>query len=174
MKNKKLFHLVFILLSMIMMTSCHTGPQIILPQDWRTPLIGEIGNDWREKDASRFLSITGDFNGDGNSDQANILVREDKEKIGLFVFLKSKKGYKIYTLSEMDFLYTGEAGITLIPPGKYVTWCGMGAIDCGLINEPEEIDLRYDSINLFFEGKGSQYYYYDKSSDTFKRVAISD
>lgn len=166
---------MFGFLGLLLVINACAEHKVYLPQDWREPTSSEAKDDWRDKDTGRYLCVKADFNGDGVRDKANILIRSADKKIGVLVFLSQKNGnYRTFILDEMHFSYIEEVGIAVVTPGRYVTWCGMGAMDCRLVGEPEEINLQYNSIKLFFEGKGSKYFYWDKSKDVFKSARISD
>lgn len=146
-----------------------------LPPGWRLPTTAETDQDWRNEDSNRYLVVRADFNGDGVTDQAKLLLRDTGPGFGLFAFVWQKDGaFKAYVLEEVkDTNYIEFMGIAPKPPGLYKTACGKGYFECGE-GEPEEILLRHHAIDYFKEGSANSYFYWDEATETFKRVWISD
>jgi len=62
-----------------------------LPSGWRRPAVSEVSNAWRQKNHSKFLVARGDFDGDGKSDTAELLVNDSASQFALFVRLDSSE-----------------------------------------------------------------------------------
>lgn len=147
---------------------------IHLPQGWRIPTSSETKEEWRNKDSNRYLSVKANFNGDGVMDQARLLIRIKDSALGLFAFVSQKDGtYKTYLLDEIkDTDYIKVMGITIAPPGKYITACGKGAYEC--IDDPPEIYLQNYAIDYFKFDSANMYFFWDQATQRFKSVGIND
>lgn len=167
---------MFLLMSILLFASMPVfADNLQLPQGWRYPSDSEIADKWREQDNDKYILVNGDFNGDGNPDEARILARKDGRGIGLFVFLGQKgQKYKSYLLNEMEDKDSIHAmGVRKVLPGRYRTACGKGYWACEK-DEPSEISTRYDAIDYFKVESASSYFYWDSKAKAFKRVWISD
>lgn len=151
------------------------GADILLPRGWRMPTNQELGDDWRNKDAKRFATATGDFNGDGKRDHAMLLVPVRGEGIGLFVFLSQKdntlKAYRVDVIK--DALSINAMGIRRVSSGQYKTACGKGYWDCGK-GEVPEIRVEHDAVDYFKTESANSFFYWDKQAQAFKRAWMSD
>lgn len=127
---------------------------------------------------------TGDYNGDGVLDEAQILISTVKRgKIGFFVFLKAKTGPAKVIRLDTD----ADASCPRCPPGvpqdyfigtqppieKLETWCGRGGSDCGP-GEPASITLKRDGIMFGMFEASATLAYWSARENKFKTVAISD
>lgn len=159
----------------IFLPSLSFAEDISLPKGWRAPQSTEIKGEWRNKNTDRFLVARGDFNGDGIADVARVLVNQEVNKAGLFAFVSQKNGQcNIYHLDiSNDTKMLQNMGVEKVPPGTYKTACGKGYWNCKQDESPE-ISLRTDAINYFMPEGANSYFYWDKKSDTFRRVWISD
>ena len=91
-------------------------------KEWRIPNKEELEDEWRDKDPSRFTSVTGDFDGDKRIDQAMILVRNDGKKYGIFVRWgagKTDKPTEVIVENNIRLLHG--MGIRPYKPGKAKT-----------------------------------------------------
>jgi len=146
-----------------------------LPQGWRMPASTETGHGWRNEDPNRSLVAKGDFNGDGITDVARMLVRDTGPGLALFAFVSQKDHtFKAHLLDEKeDPNYIRVLGIATVPPGVYKTACGKGYFDCRE-GEPPEIVLRNPSIRYFKVGSASAFFYWDPAINSFKMIGIGD
>lgn len=143
--------------------------------DWRNPSGSEISDDWRKKDINKYLITMGDFNGDGVTDTAKLLVRADGSAFGLFAFVSQEDHtFKTYLLDEnKDMRFMHGMGITKASPGLYKTACGKGYWVCGA-DEMPEISIQYDAINYFKTESANSFFYWNRQASNFKRIWISD
>lgn len=145
-----------------------------LPNGWRMPSKLELGADWRQRDTEKFSVATGDFNGDGVSDRAVLLVSQSGKRAGLYVFLSESAGFKVYALDVRNSTKILPAmGIAKVIPGRYKTACGKGYWICKK-NEPSELLIQHDAVEYFKTESASSYFYWDGQAKSFKRVWISD
>src|SRR5205823_5890090 len=93
-----------------------------LPQGWRRPTLAEVKGQWRTKSGARFLQLSGDFDGDGKPDIAELLVSSSAKRFGLFVRLSSQHN-EWQSVHEADGPLDRLA-IAIVHPKKYVTLCG--------------------------------------------------
>lgn len=124
---------------------CHA---FTVPEGWRVPSKDEYMNEVGKSEEKDYLSVQGDFNGDGVEDEARLLVTTDGKKMGVVVWLSDRDQQKLYILGEEDAWLRG-MGIDLALPGQYETACGKGYFDCGP-GESKLLDLRYHAINYFW------------------------
>lgn len=146
-----------------------------LPPGWRMPTSSELNDDWRGNDPDNYSIIRGDFNGDGNIDQAMLLVSLRGRGIGIFVFLSQKNHtFRSYSINVMkDIAFLRAMGIAKVLPGQYKTACGKGYWECAK-NEVPEISIKHDAIEYFKTESASSYFYWDEQRRIFKRIWISD
>ncbi len=147
-----------------------------LPDGWRLPNKEESVVKWRPEGMAPYLVVKEDFNGDGVTDEARILVNIDKANFyGLFVFLSI--GNKIETMlldTSSDKHFLKYMGIFPAKQGVYKTACAKGyGKPCGK-GEPEEVTLLFPSIDYFMSEGAKSYFYWDKQIGSFKRIWISD
>src|SRR6202035_4440087 len=76
--------------------SAASGADSFAMKGWREPRAAELGSladqKWRDDNAKHYLSLTGDFDGDGKPDEARLMVRDDGKAFALFVKLGGKDG----------------------------------------------------------------------------------
>lgn len=146
-----------------------------LPRGWRMPTSSELGDDWRNVDPEKYSAIRGDFNGDGATDQAMLLMSLRGRGLGLFVFLSRKdRTLKVYTLDIIkDAALLRAMGIARVLPGQYRTACGKGYWACKK-GEVPDVSIKHDAIDYFKTESASSYFYWDEHARGFKRVWISD
>jgi hypothetical protein len=145
-----------------------------LPKGWRRPTKAETSDDWRNKSRARFLTVTGDFDGDGQPDLAELLVNPSLKRWAVFVKLHSTgRWQRIGDENEMDWL--GNMGIAPVKPGKYETACGKGYGDefCAH-GEPKYLKLATDAIDMFAEESADSMVYWDQKKQVFRLIQMSD
>ena len=144
---------------------------------WRDATDADLGSPadrkWREEDPSRFLSVTGDFNGDGIPDVARLKVSRKNTGYALLVELSQKRRpFKIIKLAEFSNLTDFPAmGIKRVPAGDYPTACAKG-YDCAE-DEPKYAHPNHDTIDFFKLDSANRYYYWSDSKQTFIEVRIN-
>jgi hypothetical protein len=144
-----------------------------IPEGWRMPAGYEHADGWRKENPERFLKVIGDFNGDSEADEARLLLRKKDKALGLFIKNRWSKHNEFFLLEVGDSSLIHSFGIRLFKPGLYVTACGKGYWGCGE-NEPPEIQLGHDAIDLFKIESANSFFYWDSTINDFKRIWISD
>lgn len=152
---------------------------------WRYPNAADYTDDWAEfykgKKEKPFYA-SADFNGDGELDEAWILISDKPEGYGLFVFLSANTDHVTVIALDHEFGNMGPQGmgISVAEKGVYKTACGKGYWTCGPGESPS-ISLRWPGINYFmFESARSIFRWADQSRSgpqtryMFERVWISD
>ena len=97
-----------------------------------------------------YSAFSADFDGDGMSDRAMLLLRSGKPEAALVVVLGRAPTKPIVLERQEDPSWLDVMGIELVAPGRYKTACGKGS----------------ESANSFF--------YFDSRTTGFRRVWISD
>jgi|PlaIllAssembly_1097288.scaffolds.fasta_scaffold112998_2 hypothetical protein len=145
-----------------------------VPDGWRTPTKNETNQDWRNDSHHRYLEIDADFNGDGLIDKAMLLVEKNGHKMALFAFVSQGKIFKKYRLAqEDDAKWLEVMGIEVVKKGKYKTVCGKGYSGCEP-GDPNELNLKYESINYFRESSTAVFFYWNDKTKQFDHMQISD
>jgi hypothetical protein len=144
-----------------------------LPQGWRSPTRAEAGDSWREKSPTRFLTVKGDFDGDGKPDAAELLVNPSTNQFALFVKLGSSAWRMLDRPGHVKSL--GRFGIDLVRPGKYETACGKGYGDYACAHgEPDYLVLSRPAIDFIYTESSDSIFYWDDRQRKFVEVLMSD
>lgn len=145
-----------------------------LPSGWREPNAGESSGAWRHKSSSKFLKATGDFDGDGKLDIAELLVEMSGKRWALFVRLMSAGKWQM--LDEPSNIESLDRfGIAVAKPGKYETACGKGYGDYACAHgEPDVLNLTRPGIDFFYTESSDSIFYWDTSAKAFHKILISD
>jgi hypothetical protein len=139
---------------------------------WRLAGKRDLDAEWRIKDENRYARVRGDFNGDGVVDEARLVVSPDGKRLGVMVCLgDDDKDCRV--LDEADRAQFSRRGISLLPPGRYETACGIGYMECQP-GEPESVNIRHDAIQYFFYDSASSVFFFDDARGEFRRVWIGD
>ena len=151
----------------------HDG--VALPDGWRVPTADEVDEAWRHADPSRFLLADGDLDGDGEVDQARLLLRTDGGGYGVYAFLCRGDGVATphLILHNRELELFPNVGIKPVEPGVYRTACGKGFIDC-YEGEPREVRLTHHAIDYFKAQTVASLFYWSDTAGAFKWVAIAD
>lgn len=146
------------------------------PAGWRFPTEADYSGDWQE-----FRHVTpvpfhvrGDFDGNGVTDDAWLLMRTKVRGWGLFVFLRRRGGRARVVKLEAYPNNAQEVGISLARPGNIKTACGKGYIGACEPGVPEVLRLRRPGVNLFHHEKSNTVHYWDERARRFKSVYTSD
>jgi len=158
-----------IVLALYEMGAAGTAP----PAGWRNPTKAEAGQAWRSGSSHRYLAIRADFDGDGRTDEAKLLVTTAGPGAALVVLLGGSGQGPIILERFDDALWLDVMGIDLVKPGQYRTACGKGYWKCET-GEPEVLVLDRPAIDLFKEGSANSYFFFDPATRRFRRVWISD
>ena len=146
-----------------------------IPKTMRLPTCEETKDEWRDSDKQRYLSVRGDFNGDGIIDVAKILVIKDDLPLSLVAFISQPNGkFKTYILETIkDYRLIRAMGIKKVSPGSYVTACGKGYWTCRQ-DESQTIYIGTVAIDFFKTESANSFFYWDKNINNFKKIWISD
>jgi hypothetical protein len=162
-------------LAMIVLTLRPAFSQDTLPDGWRKPTLAEANGDWRKDNATKFLVVKGDFDGDGQVDLAELLVGDSGSRMGLFVRLSSRNG-RWEPISESVHEFDkplGAFGIRIVHPEKYETLCGSDPSVCAP-DTPKVFDLGHSAIEFFSHGRASSFFYWDQTAQRFRSLPIGD
>jgi hypothetical protein len=160
---------VFVLL--MVGISLADGP---LPQGWRHPSPQHVSGKWRNESPSKFLTVRGDFDGDGQADLAELLVDTSGKHYGLFVRLPSSSS-NWQKISDGDATHLSEYGINSVSPGSYETACGKGYGDYACAHgEPDFLKLSTDAIDFFYHESSDIIFYWDRRMKKFRKIQMSD
>jgi len=145
-----------------------------LPAGWRSANAVERSSAWRKKSQTRFFRVEADFDGDGKSDIAELLINPTEKKFAIFVQLASAQNWQM--LGE-----PGELGdlnrfaIDLVKPGKYQTACGKGYGDSFCAHgEPNYLVLKTPGIDFIYTESADSIFYWDAMTNGFREIAMSD
>ncbi len=144
------------------------------PRLAETLTAAETSDGWRHKSPTRFLKVKGDFDGDGKSDVAEILINPSSSQFALFVKLSWTGEWQLvgkpYDEKSLD-----RFGIDYVKPGKYETACGKGYGDYACAHgEPESLKLSTAAIDIFYTESSDSIVYWDAAIKAFREVLISD
>jgi hypothetical protein len=96
-------------------------------------------------------------------------VSHDGKRLALVVTLS---GSSERLVSQWDGELT-RMGIATLPAGRYRTACGKGYFECEA-QEPEELVMQWDGIDLFYEESADSVHYLPKRGGEFVHVRLSD
>jgi hypothetical protein len=170
--KRQLLVIAFVVFScLLIIVSCHSTVN-----EWRKPTTKDLADnlDWRKEDPQLYLVAKSDFDGDGETDIAELLINDKNNRMGLFVKLSNQPDGEPIKLEEFDGkVWIEVIGIEVAGSGEYRTACGKGYFDCRE-GEPEILILKMPAINLFnFEGANS-FFVWDEKNHKFKRIWMSD
>jgi hypothetical protein len=144
-----------------------------MPDGWRSPAKAELatpGDAWREDNSGHYQSFTGDFDGDGTVDKAELLVSTNGRRFGLFVFLGN--GRRLLLLREkIEFLPS--FGISKVGPSTFPTACGKGYWACKK-GEPAEVTVAHDGILFFKSESAASVFLWSPAKKRFIQTWVSD
>ncbi len=144
-----------------------------MPAGWRLPTAVETEAAWRNKDPDRYLLVRADLDDDGKRDEAQLLVDEAHDLLGLFVFMSGSESPKGLLLDKAPKKMLAVFGIKAVPPGKYTTACGKGYFDCKPGDSPE-VQLKTTGLGYFKFESAESVFVWDSTSRQFKRIWLSD
>lgn len=148
-----------------------------LPDGWRLPRSSELAvyQEFRNRSPVQYLSVRGDFNGDGFPDVARLLVSRDEKRLGLVVtFGRSDGSPRHLVLDRWEVQSLTSIGIDEQPKGVFNIVCrekDMGYDWCRP-GEATVFRIANDSIVGFFDEKSSFVYLWRGTK--FHKVWTSD
>lgn len=162
---------VQICFSAMILTVLLAFAQKSVPDGWRQPTVAEAKGDWRNKSATRFLVVKGDFDGDGHDDLAELLVSDSDKKFALFVSLSSEH-------DDWQSIHGGRGpvanfGIRVVRPGKHDTLCSDDPSICAA-DTAKSLDLANNAIEFFTYRQASSIFWWDKTTKRFRIAPLSD
>lgn len=150
------------------------GTSTLSALGWRVPTKDELAQSWRDRSSERFALVRGDFDGDGQPDEARLMVSEDGKRIAVVVKLTTS-GIHVLGVTARTGSWNPlvSMGITVLAPGRYLTTCGKGYAACES-DTPDEIELRWAGIDFFTEESADSVFYIPDRGREFRRVWLSD
>jgi hypothetical protein len=123
---------------------------------------------------TRYLSVEGNFEGEGKKEVILLLVRSDGSAFAPFIATENERG--IIKLSQVEAAspreYLGKEGVKSARPGRYLTACDKG-YDCYPADK-KTITLSFEGVE-FFENEGpSRVIYFDPTRRAFTESWLSD
>jgi hypothetical protein len=145
-----------------------------LPPGWRRANTVEKSSPWRKKSQSRFFRVQGDFDGDGKTDTAELLISSTDKKFAVFVNLASTQKWQM--LGEpVDLGSLDRFAIDFVKPGKYETACGKGYDDSFCAHgEPDYLILSHPAIDFIYTESADSIFYWDERTNKFREIAMGD
>jgi hypothetical protein len=148
-----------------------------LEQQWPRPDPQDLDAEpLRSASPTRYAEVTADFDGDGKPDRAVLRVGATGWKEGLFVRLSSVLPDKWQPLNSVVHDQQSrrlQMGVSLVPPGTYLTACGKGYGRCPA-DAPREVVLKHPGISYFQFESAASYVFWDEELRQLQRVWISD
>ena len=145
------------------------------PEGYRLPNDKELAKEpLRKESPTQSATVTADFNGDGKSDYAYLLIGENNSKGILAVKLSNNDNYDWKLLDDTLDWNAEQMGIDLVQPDNYETACGKGYWECSA-NEPSRVTLKNAGILYSpFEKGGAKLIYWDSAKNDFVQVVMND
>ena len=147
--------------------------------EWRFPDESDVRYDWKiyRQEGSKFYTVSEDFNGDGEQDEAWILIKKDNSEWGLFAFLNADSSeQEIIELDRTkmtDFNPQG-MGLDLTPPGNHITLCGKGYRWACKGDARKFVNTKYPAIGYFMFESAVSFFFWNEDIARFERIWISD
>jgi hypothetical protein len=131
-------------------------------------------NYYKEENGRYPFLCSADFNGDGKTDYAFLLIaKNSKKKYGIFCLLSMRKDhYKLIMLQETKGTPT-DFGLACVSPGHYETAAGKG-YGKPQLSEPLSIDLKYSAIDCFYFESSNYFFIWNSKSNRFDKIWMSD
>jgi hypothetical protein len=146
-----------------------------LPSGFRLPTDKELAKEpLRKESPTQSATVTADFNGDGKSDYAYLLVSKNSSKGLLAVKLSSNENYDWKILDNTLDWNSEQMGIDLVKPDNYETACGKDYWECAA-NEPSRVILKNAGILYSpFEKGGAKLLFWDITKKDFVQVVMNE
>lgn len=157
-----------LLLASVLATGCGAAQA----SDWRPAQLSDVAGKGSPGDYAHrlarpggYLSITGDFDGDGSEDRAELSVNQGENRFGLFVHLGNSESI---LLDQKPLKHLSAMGISIYPAGIHPTWCGRWNEIKRARGKREQpcpvpaIEMKSAGIDFFtFESASRTYYWKD-------------
>ena len=163
-------------LGFILIASTASATDLKAPLGWRFPTDNDSKGKWIEyrDDFPVPYRAVADFDGNGQLDEAWILLREKGEGFALYVFMRDKKGTP---RAQRIFSYNECCGqnyaVGVVKPGKILTQCGRFPEDCSP-SDPKSVTLSHPGFDFLTLGTASGLYYWNSKSRRFDSVTDAD
>jgi hypothetical protein len=175
---------IFVIWALLIFIAPARADTVPLPDGWRLPAAGELDAAWRGDDPERYLRAAGDFDGDGETDLAVVMIAEQigprgfPSAIGVFAVLSQASGgqdfHPVRILEHPLPVDFPQFGIAARPPGRYVTACGAGYGDGCAPGEPEAVDLAHAGIECCLFESVTGIFWWNQDTGRFDGVPVSD
>lgn len=149
-----------------------------LPDGWRLPSADELSSAERNGSPSRFSIVTGDFNGDGVTDQAFLLVNTKENMQGLWMYLS--RGHDRYFWIPLNMIgLPGNTNATIImsvdvlPAGAHDYECIDGDAQCD-IHSRKSMTVDLPAVLYFRPAHARSFFFWDKQISQFHQVLINE
>jgi len=143
-----------------------------LPEGYRYPIESDMIGGWINsgKEVSKPYHVNSDLDGNGEIDQAWILLKYKEQGWGLFVLLNGKRLIELDSSKES---YPQNMGISVLAVGNHKTACGKGYWACKP-GEPEILELKNPGLLYFAFESAASVFYWDRKNEKFLRTWLSD
>ncbi|AOA58279.1 hypothetical protein [Acinetobacter larvae] len=161
----------------LFLSACATTPKeatFNLPDGWRLPTSEDAIDDW-----ARFNSpsrVEADFNGDGKTDRAQILLKNNSSTgYRLIVDISDGDNIKRFNLDQNDSISAQSMAIELLDPSNEV-WdsaCEKGYWECQQ-NEIRKFKISKPSIQFCYIESACVIYMWSDRNKNFTKIPLSD
>ncbi|MDY6943575.1 MAG: FG-GAP repeat protein [Pseudomonadota bacterium] len=177
--------LVFLVPLLVIATACSIKPAGLSehalnnpPAEtvWQALPMSQDGEQyWRRDFENGALKATGDFDGDGKRDVAEIRFSQESNagKVALFFVSDTMGQPKRRMIDEFVGMDASQVGIRRVAPGRYETVCGKAYAQCS----PEMstvVELHNDGLEFFVFESSHILYYWQPKFERFGRAWLSD
>lgn len=162
-------HMRISALLIILVSSFTNAGGPVLPEKWREATDKETYQEYSDSHLNTLIS--GDFNGDGLTDGATIVITSDNKKQELVVFLYDKKlNEEWQVLDSLPFSGFVSMGLAKVSPRKTKALCETDE-ECNL-GYKKELILKNDAIDYFRPESANSLFIYKNGA--FEQVWQSD
>ncbi len=140
---------------------------------WKSVSNSKVYESWRNSNDEKFLSVKGDFQGNGQMNFARIEISCNAKNLALFAYTKNKSHkFNRHFLTYIPTDQLQAYGVRLKSSNIYNGACAKGYFEC----EPkqESAKIEFDSIELFKYQGVKSIFYWDKITNKFMRLWTED
>src|SRR5690554_6748516 len=135
----------FFSLLILLISFTHTFAQessMEIPEGWRIPNKSDISGNWERFQKEDYIPyhFVYDFDQNGITDEAWILIKNDESSFGVWVLSKTEDSQNNYPIIEFEMPLNKpqSLGISITNTGTFKTACGKEYYDC-TTNKPPHI-----------------------------------